>query len=492
MVGIFAMVDKGEKLRQYKEKLLEETVENNESKKEVILFFSFDIVNSSLYKTINYYGWAQTLVNIFRKLYDRVKEAIYEAELWRVLGDEAIFIVRIKSENDLYEYIDYIFNVLVDTIKDLKSGTFFDDFDSFSDREKKLMKIQNILSLKATAWLAVVSKFGGDAGNLFEEYNLEKKNRFYEFLGNDIDAGFRISKFTAEGRLAISFELAAVLSFKTKYLKKLNIITYKHLKGIWGGRLYPIIWYHNVDKCNNMSLEDTFAYDEAEVVGLIKEYYLNHNGKMPVDGIKDSNMFTDVQKAIDKITKDRNLQRKIKEILEVIETTDNRQIDYLKAPTLELHCVAVCYNQENGKILIAKRNDQKETEPGKWEFGCAKATRETNIEESVSNDYKEDFGINIKIIKDEEREDSEPIPLAMYQLTKNNGIHKGIIFLATINIREEDFKFTPNRKHSDIRWISEEEIDTFSEEAVKDFKLTLKSAFKKIKELELQFDISEK
>ena len=354
------------------------------------------------------------------------------------------------------------------------------------------MKIQNILSLKATAWLAVVSKFGGDAENLFEEYNLEKKNRFYEFLGNDIDAGFRISKFTAEGRLAISFELAAVLSFKTKYLKKLNIITYKHLKGIWGGRLYPIIWYHNVDKCNNMSLEDTFAYDEAEIVGLIKEYYLNHNGKMPVDGVKDSNMFTDVQKAIDKITKDRNLQRKIKEILEVIETTDNRQIDYLKAPTLELHCVAVCYNQENGKILIAKRNDQKETEPGKWEFGCAKATREMDITESVSNDYKEDFGIDITIIKDEKREDGEPIPLAMYQLTKNNGIHKGIIFLATINIREEDFKFTPNRKHSDIRWISEEEIDTFSEEAVKDFKLTLKSTFKKIKELGLQFDESKK
>lgn len=40
-------------------------LDSNRKKKEpeVILFFSYDVVNSSLYKTINYHGWAQVLTN---------------------------------------------------------------------------------------------------------------------------------------------------------------------------------------------------------------------------------------------------------------------------------------------------------------------------------------------------------------------------------------------------------------------------------------------
>ena len=86
-------------------------LDSNRKKKEpeVILFFSYDVVNSSLYKTINYHGWAQVLTNIIKELNNRVKQEIEEVELWRVLGDEAIFIVRIKSEDELIAYVEKIF-----------------------------------------------------------------------------------------------------------------------------------------------------------------------------------------------------------------------------------------------------------------------------------------------------------------------------------------------------------------------------------------------
>ena len=483
MVGVFAMVG-SKTLEKYKSKLYE-VANKSESQKEVILFFSFDVVNSSLYKTINYYGWAEVLVGLFKKLYNRVKEVIPEAELWRVLGDEAIFIVRIKSEEAIYQYTDCIFDVLVKTVKDLKSGTFFDGVQTFTDREVDLMKIQNVLSLKGTAWIASVSRFGVDAENVFEEYNLETRNNFYEFLGNDIDAGFRISEYTADSRLVISFELAALLSMKTSYLQNLSIITYKHLKGIWNDKYYPIIWYHNKEKCDNLDLHETFSYDAEDTNELIKEYFMNQDKTTAISGIRDSKMFTDVNAAIRKILRDRNLESKVNEILCIIECMDERQIDYLKSPTLELHCVAICYNQSNKKIFIAKRHAQRETEAGKWEFGCAKASKDVDLVSSLVNDYKEDFNLDIKVVRDESREDSEPIPLAIYQIQKDNGLHKGVIFLALVTTKEEEYKWVQSRKHSEMKWISEEEISDFDEECVKDFKKSLEAAFSKIRELEL-------
>ena len=47
--------------------------------------------------------------------------------------------------------------------------------------------------------------------------------------------------------------------------------------------------------------------------------------------------------------------------------------------------------------------------------------------------------------------------------------------------KKSDFK--ENEKHSEVRWISREEVDTFKEDTVKDFKNTLKLAFAKMEEM---------
>lgn len=58
--------------------------------------------------------------------------------------------------------------------------------------------------------------------------------------------------------MAISFELAYILSKDTDYLKNIYIITYKSLKGIWQNRMYPIIWYHDPKYAENVQFEDSF------------------------------------------------------------------------------------------------------------------------------------------------------------------------------------------------------------------------------------------
>ncbi|MDL0414976.1 hypothetical protein QQP00_06635, partial [Clostridioides difficile] len=94
--------------------------------------------------------------HIIRKLQYRVYENL-KAQLWRVLGDEVIFIIVLKNYDEIYKYIDIIFDILTSTAKDIKSGNIFSTLEGFSESEKYLMKLQNIISLKGAAWIAIVS-----------------------------------------------------------------------------------------------------------------------------------------------------------------------------------------------------------------------------------------------------------------------------------------------------------------------------------------------
>ncbi|HBF3902311.1 TPA: hypothetical protein KOW35_003951, partial [Clostridioides difficile] len=47
-------------------------------------------------------------------------------------------------------------------------------------------------------------------------------------------------------------------------------------------------------------------------------------------------------------------------------------------------------------------------------------------------------------------------------------------------------KFEPTSKHNELAWIGEDELEDFNENTVPDFKETLKLAFKKLNENQLQ------
>ena len=59
-------------------------------RRSVELFFSFDIVNSTAYKTLNFTGWSQVIIALFSEIQKRVVKKMPSAEMWRILGDEVI------------------------------------------------------------------------------------------------------------------------------------------------------------------------------------------------------------------------------------------------------------------------------------------------------------------------------------------------------------------------------------------------------------------
>lgn len=473
-------------------------------KKDVVLFFSFDIVNSTAYKSINYFGWAQVLNLLFKALREDVRNQIKGAEMWRVLGDQAIFIVKIRDENELQEYINKIFRIMVSTIWKLKSGIFFEPDINFN-----LMKLQNILSLKTAAWIAAVSNVGDISNkeihleaidNIFERYYSQEGYEIFEFLGNDIDTGFRVASQTQDGRMALSYELAYLISQKTEILSYLHIITYRVLKGVWKDKLYPIIWYHDprayFEYCKKeMSLEDSFSFDACVESDLVKEYYGNRDINTTANKIRDPKMYTDTFYALNKILQDRCLNEKIEHLQQLIKDAIHDQTKYIDMEKLQLHCVAVCYTIEPDKqikILIAKRKDTREKLHGKWEFGCAKAVIDKTIAQRIKEEYKQDFNIEIEPILDTSREMSEPIPIALYQVEHTGNLNnmdkadKGIITLARINGNFNPDCFQATDKHNQMRWITESDLKNIENDLidmVPDFKRTLQQSFDKIKEI---------
>lgn len=480
-----------------------DTPENRPFKKNVVLFFSFDVVNSTLYKTINYYGWAQVLNLLFKELRKKVCNKIEGSEMWRVLGDEAIFIIKIRDEEELINYVNTIFEIMVSTISEIKSGKFLK-----SDNDFELMKLQNILSLKAAAWIAIVTDVGDitdknisyrDTDNIFERYKSQEGYEIFEFLGNDIDTGFRIATQTQDGRMVLSYELAYLISQKTEVLSHLNIITYKKLKGVWKNKLYPIIWYHNsktyLDVCSReIPLEDSFSFDECDENELIKEYYDNRKHDKDNKIIHDIRMYTEPYFALKKILLDRGLSEKIEIFHNLIKTSTHDQTKYIDTSKMQIHCAAVCFKKDMDgiKILVAKRSESKKRFSGQWEFGCVKAVSDKTISQKLIEDYKKDFNINIKPVIDKNREIKEPIPIALYSVnhgdsSTRNGQDKGIITLAEIIGNYEPGAFQKTLKHEKLQWVTEKDlpnIDKLFETCIPDFKSTLIIAFERIKSLD--------
>ena len=128
---------------------------------------------------------------------------------------------------------------------------------------------------------------------------------------------------------------------------------------------------------------------------------------------------------------------------------------------VELHLVAVCI-ENTEKILVVQRNNRDVLNEF-WEFGCAKARRNVTIEESVVDEYKDDFGINITLIKDENRDkDKQPIPIAVYSISKKPFLYQGIIFVATFDTDESNICIGNNENNK----------------VVNDFKDTIEKAYK--------------
>lgn len=480
-----------------------EDSENAEEKEQmhypkVHLFFSFDIVNSTMYKALTG-NWPLVIRSLLEDIRSRVHriDALLASYLWRVIGDEMIFVLPIQSETVLVDAVDAIFEVTQRVSISLRNGRFFDLLvdQSVQDSEIRLLKSQNTLSIKAAAWIAVINDKNESAfDNIVFDYSASSQSRsIREFLGKDIDAGFRLKEYTQDRRLCISVELAYLL-VKNKQTPNLQIMDYVRLKGVWNENLYPIIWYYNSEIAHTCALEMTgmdarisfaksFRYDETDNNPMVKKYFsrlrMEQQRNIGANECELAKSMFFAKKALPKIVLDRNLRPKIEYFKRFLtgELMVTESEPY--AHPLELHCAVVCCDVHNRKVLITHRSSEHTTNPGKWEFGCAKVGSEDALIQTVTHHYKTAFGIDIELVLDQSRKDEQPIPIAIYELKKRkNNIAKGVILVAKVRKPINPEAFRPEGEHDQICWIGKNELDNYSEDdAVNDFHNTLKKVF---------------
>ena len=448
-----------------------DNINKDEYPPKVFIFTSIDLVNSTNYKSEDK-NWP----NVFSEFFG-ILESIFKKNpnihVWKYVGDEILFYQEVKS---------------IDDILKAPSKTFRNMEQAQSLLYNQKPKCKNRLFLKSTLWIAATKKANiciekeSKQFKLYESINNvipELTDSFMDFIGCDIDEGFRISKFSSQNKLVLDASLAYLLYKNSSRINSLcdynvndriKIVGYKKLKGIWNNRLYPIIWYHK----NWSNQDDMFLYDEHEISEISNDLRLSNYSYEPI---------CKIEKILDEV----NLKdTKIACIENLISNCDTNKLSDPPLPhkMIEFHCVAICFDTKSDKALIVKRCSNTPTHPAKWEFGCAKVNRYSSITDTLKLEYNKDFRININVLMDNTRiDDPEPIPIAVYNIPTDSFMHKGVIFVATIC--DSPINITLTSKHLDYRFISESDIDSFSEDTIPDFKDSLRKAFKLYNEYKL-------
>jgi class 3 adenylate cyclase len=210
---------------------------NFHTQRRLLLFMSVDIAGSTAYKNTRVIGevqpWLRVFFEFYRELPARLRNlyvsqnggtpAFSAPVVWKAIGDELVVVAQVTD----HRCVPIHLRNFRDTVRAYR--------EIVQDVDQKL-------DLKASAWLAgfpvynsVILLPGKTENAALEE----------DYIGPSIDTGFRLGKLASPTRLVLSLELAHLLSsLPDEEVKELPFYydTGVELKGVLGGRPYPLLW----------------------------------------------------------------------------------------------------------------------------------------------------------------------------------------------------------------------------------------------------------
>jgi hypothetical protein len=223
-----------------------------------ILFLSCDLQNSTQFKQKSADAWVATFLAFYSEfpslLATRVTESYPDLRdrlsLWKAIGDELIFSVRIQSEQECSDAIDAwmetmlefeIQHLLDKTPMTLKGGAFLATVPS-PDRRVAIPRTVQISDGGSQLDAEETNEATLNAAETVGDFAI---NFAMDFVGPSIDTGFRVLKFAARSYFVLTVEVAHLLfkhynDDKTKRGRQAYLLGTHSLKGVWGGRPYPV------------------------------------------------------------------------------------------------------------------------------------------------------------------------------------------------------------------------------------------------------------
>lgn len=214
------------------------------------LFLSVDMAGSTEFKSRLGAQGADGWLEIFQAFFTRFplmvagqigfefldEDATPAIDVWKVMGDEVVFVSTPQSPEEVTSTLLALLRTL-----NLYEERHFRDLP---------------LRLKATAWLADFD--GRNIEIEIPELSSAARGTHLDFIGPDIDLGFRISKHAPPGALVVSADvLEMILGAENRARADFRIVGSETLKGVMFGRPYPIVWM--------LGAGEAFVFSQTEV-----------------------------------------------------------------------------------------------------------------------------------------------------------------------------------------------------------------------------------
>ena len=421
----------------------------------LFVFFSVDICNSTKLKSNN-----EEWFEANKLLYN---EQMTQLHFWKYNGDEVLYAEPFSDIKTLAEIIKESYLYIKRMQNEMRKKLKEDDFE-----------------LKGTLWLARTSTGEDKKPNL----HIKSSNFSNEFLGYNIDEGFRLTKKISGSKIAIDAKIVFLLLlindiynnkecftvisdeddfFKfarnidkvvSKQIKEVltntYFINYSQLKGIWDNRKYPIFWYYEDRR--------DYAYDEQ----------LDDNYNIP-----EPLLNSDWEIKIEHIFHSVNAMDEFLKILKIISSP--KTSPYSWESFSRLYYSVACINPKTQNILVLQRSNQRKHLKGLWEFVPYKHTSKETVS-SIEKKFSDEFNFNIKIVTDNEDE-RNIYPIHFCTIYRNGQAHNSLLCMAIIELDESDeeilAKLCANNsgRYMNYKFVNEENLDEFKPISIKEIEI---------------------
>ncbi len=423
-----------------------------DKKVNLYLFVSFDICNSTQLKSKSE-NWFEIINKLLNKPFDC-------SDFWKFNGDEVIYRRDVRS-------LEHICDVIKEAYKHL------------DELNEEFNSIYNNVYVTSTIWIARTNEIIKP-----DTYNIKfSVNGYSEYIGKNIDEGFRLTKESSAQKVAIDpkivyliLEAERIFSDRTfdtnvdffnsvnevkeserkkevqdkleSIRDRIHFIGSTKCKGIWDNMPYPIFWYYETKKSNHRTEYNQFfngfhLWDEMKKFKSIDDTFVNK--------------LYEVFKVVGIIPQVEQITDLIRMSAPVPSSSETRA---------NLYYMVACVHEKSGKVLIAKRSQSRQHLKGVWDFGNAKH-QSVNMVATLKQEYKNIFNIDIDILQDKDRE-YNPVIQGYCTIYRNCLPHISLLLVAKINgtdeLTEEQLLERINNNLADdyetVKFVKPEEIES--------------------------------
>jgi hypothetical protein len=222
-----------------------------------ILFLSCDLQNSTQFKQKSADGWVATFLAFYSEFPALLATKVTESypvlrdrlSLWKAIGDELIFSIRIQSEQECSDAIDAWLatmltfesqHLLRKTPMTLKGGAFLATVPA-PDRRVAIPRTVQISDGGSQLDAESVNEATLNGADPSGDFAI---NFAMDFVGPSIDTGFRVLKFASRRYFVLTVEVAHLLfkhyNDQVRSDRRAYLLGTHVLKGVWNSQPYPL------------------------------------------------------------------------------------------------------------------------------------------------------------------------------------------------------------------------------------------------------------